>query len=664
MEGGHDLNPRVYTIKRDPQLGYGFILGLERPCMVKLIEPNGPTFGLLKPYDVILAINGIDVENAPLDQVTTMVRLCDQEIDITVRRATYAEQIRATNRTDPRFFMSLSRPSKKNNNNRSENEKPLLRRSNTMRLPPKVAEIFKNVIKIFYEDGRKKVLQFNQTTTVGDILETLNSTMVSNKKYSDLLKLYFGLAVTVESDDNAQDPPASSKKPLHKLDEDHPIMGISKLPYAKELIVLYRMIYFPADIFELYNQDKVVFEYLYKQSCNDLKLERFSPPITTDIAIKLSALFLIEYVHSNLPKAHGNSKDPKIYVKLVEKDPDIGLEYFLPKSMVKATKDKKGERLKSQYKRLKARVLEQLKKSLQEIISEPQNSDNGSIIKRLTSTSFHDLTTTEPSVPICDQTKLLFLDTLKELPCTKHLKQKLPNSINTIYRNSTADCSSSMESVPQTSDSSPLIRQARNKDGYTINNGRFDQTHSSVVTRQARMNSMRSLNSLQTIGNGTINGNHSTQAEPEMAQTPSIESISSITFNMQSTPSPQQILSSHLTPRQADLNYSMDPVKTFKQSAEPSPLPRQMSQSQVSRSDRYNSIEKLYSQRYMHNGKTIDDLLRTAVISPPPPVIATLFHEPTTRYDRDRFAHLQSAYLTPIISDRELASLRVPPPPK
>lgn len=779
--------------------------------MVKLVEPNGPSYGLLKPYDVILFINGINVEHAPQDQVTKMVRLCDQEIDITVRRATYEEQIRATNRTDPRFYMfnksatsnnqlqmnfpdslnstqmrnhglplqklieptschsplnklvtSISqqqpRPqyltpilngvqpldtarqfqsqnyltlqpdrsknilkqrvddqannfsADKNNNNtvngtstlgrngynkfgrhsplpprckssvddaqlgkssRKTNDngddQPLLRRCNTMRLPPKVVEIFQQVIKIFFEDGRRKMLQFNKNTTVGNILENLSASMGC----SEQIKSYFGLAVTVESDDNSKEFQVTTKKPFHVLDEDHPIMGISKLPYAKELIVLYRMIYLPSNIAELYNQDKMAFDYLYKQSCNDLRLERFSPSLDADIGIKLSALFLLEYVHSNLPKALGNNKDPKMYVRLVEKE--LGLEHFVPRSMVKMTKDKKGERIKHQYKRLKTRLLEQLKKNFDEIDFEPMNAKTMVNSNRYTTNSFHDLSLSESQIPLSDQIKMVFLNILKGMPCYKNIKRELParSSVSPIDRNSVGDCSSSMESVQRTSDSSPLIRQTRNgQNGYPMSTGRLDQPNMNEMTRFAQMNSVRSLSSLQPpSSNGTLNGGQPFLDRPDIAQTPSIESISSITFNMHSTPSPQQVTANnHSKHNLESVSYPIDQVAMSKQPVlvEPSPMPRQTAQHQVPRTDRYNSIEKLYGQRYMNNDRTIDELLKTAVIlPPPPPVIGTIYHElPRNRSGRDHLAQRQSVYLTPVLTERDLEDLRVPPPPK
>ena len=435
-----DQIPRIYTIRRSQHLGYGFVLGSEQPCIVKLIEPNGPSYGRLKPYDVILAINGVDVEQALREKVIKMIQLSDHEIEITVRRATYEEEIRATNLTNPRFYMfnkshnqqqnisdslnsvpilppkspnmrsfenstsntqlnrlvtsiaqqqsnkqypmptnngastngtgfkppnyltlqpdrnrnvlkqknhdelfnsnggdrnntivngtctlgrngrskvgrhsplpqrckssiddsQVGRFSKKTNEN--EKDEPLLKRSNTMRPirpPAKVMEIFEVVIKIFFEDGQTKMLPYNQDTTVGGVLETLKARLGSN---SDQIKKYFGLAVTVNTDENADGHLLTSKKPFHILDEDHPIMGIRKLPYAPKLRLLYRMIYPPSDITDLYNQNKVAFEYLYKQSCNDLRLERFSPALDNETALKLAALFLVEYVYSNHPK--------------------------------------------------------------------------------------------------------------------------------------------------------------------------------------------------------------------------------------------------------------------------------------------------------------------------------------------------------------------------
>lgn len=628
MESALEGVPRTYRIKRSQHLGYGFIAGYEQPTMVKIIEPNGPSYKRLLPGDVIMAVNGIDVENAPREQIIKMIQLCEDEIEIKVRQPTYEEIIRAKNLADPKFYMfnklnnhhqqqqvntstcSNQRPlpavlkqriydngiiaDKDGNNNHingastlgrggpnkygrhsplpqrckssidgtqtlkacnkksgdTDNDQPLLKRSNTMRPirpPAKVMEIFEVVIRIFFEDGHTRVLNYNQDTTVGTILETLNARYVGSSPHSEQIKRYFGLALTVNSEESPKEQQLHKRKLLHILDDNDSIMKIRQLPYAPKLRLLYRMIYPPSDVGALYMQDKVAFEYLYKQSCNDLRADRFCPTLDTDTVLKLGALHLVEYVYSNHPKAHGNSRDPKLYMKLIKKVP--GIDYFLPASMVESMMDKKGKRIVGQYKKLKSRLTEQLLKNFEDFDFEPPKIKSTNNLNRYTSTSFHELSLPEFQSSPSEYVKLVFLNYLSQLPCYNNTKRPVRVSASPIERSSVGDCSSSLESVPLTSDSSPLIRQ-----------------------------------------------------EQQVPQ----------------------------TLRQQD----------------------------------YNSIERLYDQRYVINDKSIDELLKTAIILPPPPASTILFNNVPNYIATRKMTIRPSNYITPVLTDQDLERLRVPPPPK
>lgn len=727
MECALDGLPRTYVIKRNRHLGYGFMAGYESPTMVKIVEPNGPSYKRLLPGDVIMAVNGVNVENAPREQIIKMIQLNDKEIEIQVRQPSYEELIRAKNLTDPKFYTlnksnnvgplnnrfplnvsplnrlvtsisqqqhspnslsSINTPAEGqfsdtvlkqkstnktnhdeiNNNERTlgrshsnfgrhspmmqrckssidqnsnsnkkggdaDNDQPLLKRSNTMRpikLPSKVKEIFEVVIKIFFEVGHTRVLNYNQDTTAGTILETLNARLVGNTPHSEQIKHYFGLAVTIGV--NAESN--TKGKLLHILDEHDSIMKIRELPYASKLRLLYRMVYPPADVNTLYSQDKVAFEYLYQQSCNDLKLERFIPELDQETALKLSALHLLEYVHSNLSKAHGNSKDPKVYIKLVKKTP--GIQHFIPISIAESIVDKKGRKIAANHKKIRNKLTEHLKRNFEEFDFEPPKVKSTTNLNNYSTTSYHELSFPQSSPS--DYVKLLFLNYLSQLPCYGNSKRPQRTSTSPVERTSGGDCSSSLESVPRTSDSSPLIRQNRNLTNQ-IYTPRTENNNSQNISRLAQMNSMRSLCSVQSSSiSQPID-------QPDVAQTPSIESISSITFNMQNSPSPPQQAAYLL-----QHNESYPTIQAGKLHVHPSPKPRE--QRHVFKTQEYNSIEKLYSQRYTFNEKPIEELLRNVILLPPPP---------PTPINID---HSSTSKLTRVLSDRDLEELRVPPPPR
>lgn len=743
--------PRIHRIRRSQHLGYGFIAGHERPTMVKIVEPNGPSFRRLLPGDVIMAVNGIDVEDAPREQIIKMIQLSQEEVEIKVRQPTYEEILRVKNLAEPKTYlqykcdlklpvaserqqmasphvnyMSMNRlvtpttqqhsqpplvasenpnasqvegsssnnsapdhsnedatvkPSRlfdgsstlgKNANHKNygrhsplpqrcksslsgtqegklgkksgdtDSDQPMLKRSNTMRPirpPAKVMEIFEVVIRIFFEDGHTRVLKYSQDTTVGTILETLNSRLVGDSPHSEQIKRSFGLTLTVNSEDSSGD-----QQKLYILDENDSIMKIRQLPYAPKLRLLYRMINPPQDVSKLYSQDKVVFEYLYKQSCNDLKLERFFPRLDMNTALKLGALHLVEYVYSNYPKAHGNSREPKTYLKLVKKTP--GLEYFVPNSMVEGTTDKKG-RKNVNYKRLKSKMFERLKLNFEEFDFEPPQVRSTTNLHKFTSTSFHELSLPEFQSSPSDYVKLLFLTYLSQLPCYGASKRPVRSSTSPIDRCSLADCSSSLESVPRTSESSPLLKQDPNQPASDSQlNRSIQHVGSGTISRLAQMNSVRTLSS--QLPNGFVS---QTNDKEDKAQTPSIESISSITFNMQHSPSPQPTsLYPHMS--QHSGSYTSEPQPRSRM-IEPSPMPRQ--QLHIMRARDCNSIEKIYSQRYKR-AKPIDEFLKNAILLPPPPASAILFGGFTSN-------KMTLAPLTPILTDRDLEGLKVPPPP-
>ena len=769
MDAALQGEPREYQIKRSVHLGYGFIAGFEQPTMVKIIEPKGPSYGRLLPGDVIMAVNGIDVEKARREQVVKMIQECESEIFLKVRQPSYEELLRAKNLADPKFYMFNNSPNQQsanlvpsynhqghlpkvqsslqtnhsplnrlvtsiseqkppplsnnignqdvqqvqakygskevlkqrkdengfsydrdgNNNlfkgtatlerNRSikygshsplpqrcksslditkpsksgskkvedEHNQPLLKRSNTMRpirTSAKVKEILEVVTRIFFEDGHTRVLTYNQHTTVGAILETLNTRSISNPANSEQIRRYFGLTLTLDPKETSKEQQISKRKLLHILDENDSIMKISQLPYATKLRLLYRMIYPPPDVNKLYLQDKLAFEYLYKQSCNDLRADRFCPEIDYDTVMKLSALHLVEYVYSNLPKAHGNSKDPKVYIRLIKKTP--GIEYFLPAPIIQGTKDKKGKRIVGQYKKTKNKLSEQIRKNFEEFDFEPASVKSTTNLNRYTSTSFHELSLPESPSSQSDNVKLVFLNYLSQLPCYGNSKRPKRSSTSPIERSSAGECSTSLESVPRTSDSSPLLRQDRNPT-VPVNNCRSEHSNLNNMSRIAQANSMRSP------GHSLYSSSNMSQVvdQPDAAQTPSIESISSITFNMQSSPSPQQTLPQQIESYQVNSRPSM---------LEPSPMPRhQIPQAirQQEISSKGVFIEPCYR-------KSLDELVRNATILPPPPVLTSISNDTLYRMRNSMIYSKYASHLTPILTDQDLEPLKVPPPPR
>lgn len=257
------------------------------------------------------------------------------------------------------------------------------------------------------------MLQYDGSTTVKDFLEILNSRLIEESSYAEKIKSYFGLAIVVgpSSDPDAKEPTPKLKK-LHMLEETDLIMNIRFLPYAPKLRLLYRMVYPPLDLKSLYRQNQFAFDYLYTQSCNDLRLERFNPELDHDTSLKLCAMTIMEHVYSN--HSDVNVKNPKMFIKLIKKSPGIGR--FLPSSMVVETADKKFETIK-------AKLVESIKNVLQGSEPGPQKSKSLTTLDRYSSPTFHGSLMPDLKSSPVDYMKLVFLESLAQLPCFGNSKR-------------------------------------------------------------------------------------------------------------------------------------------------------------------------------------------------------------------------------------------------
>lgn len=100
----------------------------------------------------------------------------------------------------------------------------------------------------------------------------------------------------------------------------------------------------PKDISELLESDPVSFEYFYSQSCNDIVQERFAPELKYEIALRLSALHLLQHAIATGMVTHTNSK---VNVKAIEKE--FTLKQFVPYTLVETMKSKELHKLLNHY---------------------------------------------------------------------------------------------------------------------------------------------------------------------------------------------------------------------------------------------------------------------------------------------------------------------------
>ncbi|ELU07588.1 hypothetical protein CAPTEDRAFT_26609, partial [Capitella teleta] len=76
--------PREVELKRDAQMGFGFVAGSERPVVVRFVTEDGPSDGSLLPGDQIFEINREDVQTVPRERVIELVRSCKESIVVKV----------------------------------------------------------------------------------------------------------------------------------------------------------------------------------------------------------------------------------------------------------------------------------------------------------------------------------------------------------------------------------------------------------------------------------------------------------------------------------------------------------------------------------------------------------------------------------------------------
>ena len=100
----------------------------------------------------------------------------------------------------------------------------------------------------------------------------------------------------------------------------------------------------PKDISELLVTDPVSFEYFYAQSCNDIVQERFAPELKYEIALRLSALHLLQHALTTGMVTNASSK---VNVKAIEKE--FTLKPFVPYTLVETMKSKELHKLLNHY---------------------------------------------------------------------------------------------------------------------------------------------------------------------------------------------------------------------------------------------------------------------------------------------------------------------------
>ncbi|XP_042666049.1 FERM and PDZ domain-containing protein 4 [Centrocercus urophasianus] len=302
--------PRKVEMRRDPVLGFGFVAGSEKPVVVRSVTPGGPSEGKLIPGDQIIMINDEPVSTAPRERVIDLVRNCKESILLTVVQP-YPSPKSA--------FISAAKKARLKSN-------PVkVRFSEEVIINGQVSETVKdnsllfmpNVLKVYLENGQTKSFRFDCSTSIKDVILTLQ------EKLSIKCIEHFSLMLEQRVE--------GSGTKLLLLHEQETLTQVTQRPSSHKMRCLFRISFVPKDPIDLLRRDPVAFEYLYVQSCNDVVQERFGPELKYDIALRLAALQM--YIATVTTK-----QTQKISLKYIEKE--WGLETFLPSAVLQSMKEK------------------------------------------------------------------------------------------------------------------------------------------------------------------------------------------------------------------------------------------------------------------------------------------------------------------------------------
>uniref|UniRef100_A0A8C8VK47 FERM and PDZ domain-containing protein 4 n=1 Tax=Pelusios castaneus TaxID=367368 RepID=A0A8C8VK47_9SAUR len=300
--------PRKVEMRRDPVLGFGFVAGSEKPVVVRSVTPGGPSEGKLIPGDQIIMINDEPVSTAPRERVIDLV--CFE--NYTIHIIYFLQSPKSA-------FISAAKKARLKSN-------PVkVRFSEEVIINGQVSETVKdnsllfmpNVLKVYLENGQTKSFRFDCSTSIKDVILTLQ------EKLSIKCIEHFSLMLEQRTEG------AGTK--LLLLHEQETLAQVTQRPSSHKMRCFFRISFVPKDPIDLLRRDPVAFEYLYVQSCNDVVQERFGPELKYDIALRLAALQM--YIATVTTK-----QTQKISLKYIEKE--WGLETFLPSAVLQSMKEK------------------------------------------------------------------------------------------------------------------------------------------------------------------------------------------------------------------------------------------------------------------------------------------------------------------------------------
>ncbi|XP_055893555.1 uncharacterized protein LOC106060842 isoform X3 [Biomphalaria glabrata] len=317
--------PREVELYRDPEKGFGFVAGSEKPVVVRFVTEGGPSVDKLLPGDLILKINGEEVRRAPREKVIELVRSCRQSIVLTVCQP-YSDN---SNRKSA-ILTAAKKARLKNNPSKVRFADAILVNgasvTQTQSPQESYAPFMPNVLKVFLENGQTKSFKYDSKTTVKDVVCSLQSKLNISSTHHFCLML--------------QNMKNNIPGQMILLEEQETLDDIAARPDICHFRCLFRVAFVPLDAYDLLKEDPVAFEYFYMQCCNDVVQERLTTDMKYDTALRLAALHIQQHAASNHMVG-------KISIKTIEKA--SGLDKFVARSLMESMKSRDLRKMLSQY---------------------------------------------------------------------------------------------------------------------------------------------------------------------------------------------------------------------------------------------------------------------------------------------------------------------------
>ncbi|NXY09421.1 FRPD1 protein, partial [Pteruthius melanotis] len=294
------------TVYRDLVLQhFGFEICPSLPLTIASVTAGSTADGKLQPGDQLLKINSSAVDDLSVERAASIIREAGDELLLTVLRCT-------SGGPKSSFLTAEKRARLKTNPVKVRFAEEVLlnghcQGSSLLFMP--------NVLKVYLENGQTKAFRFERSTTVKDIVLTLQEKLSirSIAHFALVLEEQYNLAK------------------IHLLHEEELIAQVVQKRDSHDYRCLFRVCFVPRDPLDLMQEDPVAFEYLYLQSCSDVLQERFAVEMKCSVALRLAALHIQERIYAC-------AQPQKVSLKYIERD--WGIENFISPTLLRNMRGK------------------------------------------------------------------------------------------------------------------------------------------------------------------------------------------------------------------------------------------------------------------------------------------------------------------------------------